>query len=95
MILCVDMWYEIFTCIVFFQRLYLHSQSYSHYGELFEGAWQPFTKRPRLRISDFAGQRVRLLCSLDFCAGLKHMHACTFVTWYCTYLIACACLSTM
>lgn len=32
--------------------------SYSHYGELFEDAWRPFTKWPRLRISDFAGQRV-------------------------------------
>ncbi|XP_065916523.1 EGF domain-specific O-linked N-acetylglucosamine transferase-like isoform X2 [Dysidea avara] len=32
--------------------------SYSPYGELFEDAWRPFTKKPRLRISDFAGQRV-------------------------------------
>lgn len=60
MILCVCMWNSKF-CVVshFYMLIHSYVQSYSHYGELFEDAWRPFTKQPRLRISDFAGQRVR------------------------------------
>lgn len=86
--------FRVILCVYKLCGVHMLEQSYSHYGELFEEAWQPFTKQPRLRISDFAGQRVSdVLYKHVYTATVRkhvtqvhtcgHTHACMYAQIQC------------